>query len=79
MGSLSNISIASLKNSIDEVRAQVYPRNETEKKVCFSSTMSVLNVYLFSSIVCPCQITGLRSFIIEELGCLNNTNERYRR
>ena len=33
MGSLSNISIASLKNSIDEVRAQVYPRNETEKKV----------------------------------------------
>ena len=33
MGSLSNISIASLKNSIDEVRAQVYPRNETERKV----------------------------------------------
>ena len=33
IGSLSNISIASLKNSLDEVRAQVYPRNETEKKV----------------------------------------------
>ena len=44
MGSLSNISIASLKNSIDEVRAQVYPRNETEKKVSFSNTISVLNV-----------------------------------
>jgi hypothetical protein len=33
MGSLSNMSMASLKNSIDEVRAQVYPRNETERKV----------------------------------------------
>jgi len=26
-------SLAQLKNQIDEVRAQVYPRNETEKKV----------------------------------------------
>ena len=30
---LGNLSVASLKNSLDEVRAQVYPRNETEKKV----------------------------------------------
>ena len=28
-----NFSIAGLKNQLDEVRAQVYPRNETERKV----------------------------------------------
>ena len=33
IGSLSNISIASIKNSFDEVRAVVYPKNETERKV----------------------------------------------
>lgn len=31
--SIPNISMAGIRNSIDEVRAQVYPRNETEKKV----------------------------------------------
>lgn len=30
---LQNFSLAAIKNSLDEVRAQVYPRNETEKKV----------------------------------------------
>jgi hypothetical protein len=30
---MPNFSIASIKNSLDEVRAQVYPKNETEKKV----------------------------------------------
>lgn len=30
---IPNISIAGIRNQIDEVRAQVYPRNETEKKV----------------------------------------------
>lgn len=30
---LNNFSIASLKNTFDEVRAQVYPKNETERKV----------------------------------------------
>jgi epsin len=33
LSALSNISIASISNSIAEVRAQVYPRNETERKV----------------------------------------------
>ena len=31
--SFANFSLASIKNQIDEVRAQVYPKNETEKKV----------------------------------------------
>ena len=30
---IPNVSMASIRNSIDEMRAQVYPRNETEKKV----------------------------------------------
>ena len=30
---LSNITLASIKNQLDEVRAQVYPKNETERKV----------------------------------------------
>jgi len=30
---MNNLSMATIKNSIDEVRAQVYPRNETERKV----------------------------------------------
>ena len=30
---LSNLSVASLKNSLEEVRSQVYPKNDTEKKV----------------------------------------------
>eukprot|EP01038_Epipyxis_sp_PR26KG_P012250 gene12250-16423_t len=30
---VSNFSLATIKNSLDEVRAQVYPRNETERKV----------------------------------------------
>ena len=30
---IPNMSMASIRNSIDEMRAQVYPRNETEKKV----------------------------------------------
>ena len=33
MPSFSVPSVASIKNSLDEVRAQVYPKNETEKKV----------------------------------------------
>ena len=31
--SLSNFSLASIRNQLDEVRAQVYPKNETERKV----------------------------------------------
>lgn len=31
--SIPNVSMAGIRNSIDEMRAQVYPRNETEKKV----------------------------------------------
>jgi hypothetical protein len=27
------LSLAGIKNSLDEVRAQYYPKNETEKKV----------------------------------------------
>jgi hypothetical protein len=30
---IPNVSMASIRNSIDEMRAQFYPRNETEKKV----------------------------------------------
>lgn len=30
---LPSFSIASIKNAADELRAQVYPKNETEKKV----------------------------------------------
>jgi Fe-S cluster biosynthesis and repair protein YggX len=30
---MASFTIAAIKNQIDEVRAQVYPRNETEKKV----------------------------------------------
>jgi len=30
---MSSFTIASIKSQFDEVRAQVYPRNETEKKV----------------------------------------------
>lgn len=30
---IPNISMAGIRNQLDEVRAQVYPRNETEKKV----------------------------------------------
>lgn len=33
--SLANFSLASLKNQFDEVRAQVYPKNETERKVFY--------------------------------------------
>jgi hypothetical protein len=29
----SMFTLAAVKNTLDEVRAQVYPRNETEKKV----------------------------------------------
>lgn len=29
----SSFSLAALKNAADELRAQVYPRNETERKV----------------------------------------------
>ncbi len=31
--SMQNFSLSALKNTLDEVRVQVYPRNETEKKV----------------------------------------------
>jgi hypothetical protein len=31
--SLSSFSLAAIRNQIDEVRAQVYPKNETERKV----------------------------------------------
>ena len=30
---MSSFTIAAIKSQFDEVRAQVYPRNETEKKV----------------------------------------------
>jgi hypothetical protein len=30
---MSGFTLSSLKNSLDEVRAQYYPKNETEKKV----------------------------------------------
>jgi hypothetical protein len=39
LSNLPNFSIASIKNSLDEVRAQVYPKNETEKKV-------IVNIYI---------------------------------
>ena len=32
-------TVAQLKSQLDEVRAQVYPRNETEKKVIIHSTI----------------------------------------
>jgi hypothetical protein len=32
---LQNFSLASIKNTLDEVRVQVYPKNETEKKVFY--------------------------------------------
>jgi hypothetical protein len=31
--SVANFSIAGIKNALDEVRVQVYAKNETEKKV----------------------------------------------
>jgi hypothetical protein len=31
--SLSSFSLAAIRNSMDEVRAQYYPKNETERKV----------------------------------------------
>lgn len=31
--SISGFSLSSLKNTLDDVRASVYPRNETERKV----------------------------------------------
>ena len=43
---ISSFSIASIKNSLEEVRAQVYPRNETERKVIFISFYCL--VYFFS-------------------------------
>jgi hypothetical protein len=30
---IPNVSMAGIRNQFDEMRAQVYPRNETEKKV----------------------------------------------
>ena len=33
MASFANFSIAGLKNAADELRAQVYPKNDTERKV----------------------------------------------
>lgn len=30
---IPNVSLAGIRNQMDEMRAQVYPRNETEKKV----------------------------------------------
>jgi len=30
---MSGFSLSALKNTLDEVRVQVYPKNETEKKV----------------------------------------------
>jgi hypothetical protein len=47
---LSNLSIASIKNSIDEVRAQVYPRNETERKV----GRNLINPNSFKDIILFC-------------------------
>lgn len=37
LNNIQNISLSSIKNSIDEVRAQYMPNNETEKKVSFIS------------------------------------------
>ena len=34
------LSLAGIKNSLDEVRAQYYPKNETEKKVYENSLCS---------------------------------------
>jgi hypothetical protein len=39
---VANLSLASIKNSLDEVRAQVYPRNETERKV--SKNLELKNI-----------------------------------
>jgi hypothetical protein len=33
--SIPSFSLASLKSAADELRAQVYPRNETERRVSF--------------------------------------------
>lgn len=32
-GRMSGFTIASLKNAVDELRVQYYPKNETEKRV----------------------------------------------
>lgn len=39
---MSNFSLASLKNVAEELRAQVYPKNDTEKKVNYILTRSHL-------------------------------------
>lgn len=39
---LGNLSLASIKNTLDEVRVQVYPRNETERKVRKSIAVQIL-------------------------------------
>ena len=39
-----NFSIAGLKNAADELRAQVYPKNETERKVRDIVYVQVLRV-----------------------------------
>lgn len=46
--SLPNFSLAAIKNSLDEVRAQVYPRNETERK---ARKLSMLFIAKFNQII----------------------------
>lgn len=42
---IPSFSLASIKNYADEVRAQVYPRNETERKVSFNQYTSIILLF----------------------------------
>jgi hypothetical protein len=44
---MSNFSLASLKNVAEELRAQVYPKNDTEKKVPSASVLHITGDYVF--------------------------------
>lgn len=43
---MSGFSLSALKNTLDEVRVQVYPKNETEKKVAIEILCLCLLLYL---------------------------------
>ncbi len=66
MASLFNL--AAVKNTLDEVRAQVYPRNETERKVKLLDELW----YTHSSLIF---LLGLRSPLLKELGGVYNFAE----
>ena len=74
-----DFSISSLKNAADELRAQVYPRNETEKRVrllCINSSVYVILNICRCMLHCPLKtgVLQLRNWVKLPTKLLNSTS-----